>query len=388
VVTDTDSGQILAIEPDGKGGMKPVFDSAKFRHLKYQMQATAAYILPYGFTFKKNSNTRGFRVAGCLRSPISLIDEKVKVYKSKDYNSCHYGGLMVCGSVWTCPVCASKITERKSIIITDTVKAHKEHNPDGDVLLITFTFPHSRDDKLDVILKKFREAERGFSKTKAVMDIKRVMGFIEPIKSLEITYGKANGFHPHSHQLWFIRSKIDHDFLKNILFKHWANYCVKRGLESPSFEHGIDIRGGLNAGAYVSKMGWNIGSEVAKGHTKKASGDRFAPFDLLREYFEKESDWSKEKFREYAKATYGHQYISRFPKLQKLYDIQDRKDEELALEKNDHADLVGSLNFDQWKKVCNWEYRALILELAESKTWDDVLSLLDRIPVVKPKKRK
>lgn len=390
-VIDKESGEILAIEPDGNGGIRPVFDSAEFRHKKYQLQAAAADILPYQFKFIKNFKERGFRVAGCLRSVISPDDE-VKVYKSKEHGKCHYGGVMVCGSVWTCAICASKITERKSQIITGTVEAHKKAEPEGDVLLITLTFPHSRDDNLLDILDKFREAERGFSKTKAVMSLKREMGFIEPIKSLEITYGHSNGFHPHSHQLWFIKSKTDHKYIKEVLFKHWQKYCIKRGLEAPSYEHGVDVRGGLEAGAYVSKMGWDIGSEVAKGHTKKGKNGRFAPFDLLVEYFNNESQWAKDKFIEYAKATYGRQYVSRFPKLQKLYNLDDKltdkSDEELAEEKTDNADLVGRLTLKQWKKVCAKEYRALILQLAEESKWDHALRIIDNLPDIKINKKR
>jgi hypothetical protein len=386
-VTDINTGEIIAIEPDGKGGMKPVFDSHAFRHLKYQLHATTAEIIPHEFRFMKDSKEKSFRVAGCLRTVIAL-DKQVKVYKSKEHKKAHYGGLMVCGSIWTCTICASKITERKSNIIQSTIDAHKLAHPNGDVLLVTLTFPHSREDNLDDILKKFRSAERGFSNTKAVMNIKRDMGFIEPIKSLELTYGHQNGFHPHSHQLWFIRDKMDHAAAKEILFKHWRIYCIKRGLEAPSFEHGVDIRGGLNAGEYTAKMGWNLGKEVAKGHTKKAKQGRFAPFDLLQEYYTNETAWSKAKFIEYAKATFGLHYISRFPKLQKLYDITDKSDETLAREETDLADLVGLLTYKQWKKVCASEYRALVLEMAETKTWGNVLDIVDALPMPNKNKRK
>ncbi len=391
---DTETGEIVPIESNDNGDISVAFNSAVFRHKKYALQATAAEILPYSYKFAKYSpkikkdKQVNFRVAGCLRTVIAP-DDNIKVYKSKEHGKCHYGGLMICGSVWTCPICASKITEKKSQIITATLQAHMDQKDfKGDAMLITLTFPHSRDDKLSDILTKFKAAEAGFSKTRAVMELKKELGFIEPIKSLEITYGHKNGFHPHSHQIWFTNNKMDHSRIKARLFIHWKNYCVKRGLESPSLEYGIDVRGGMKAGDYVSKMGWNLGSEVAKGHTKKSKGDRFAPFDLLQEYLNNETTWSKEKFREYAKATYSLHYISRFPKLQKLYDIVDKTDQELSEEKTDNADFVGMLDFKQWKKVLSYDYRALVLQLSEERDWGVVLKIVNGLPDPKGKKKR
>ena len=377
---DRDTGEIVTFETNHKGQLKKAFNASDFRDMKYALQATAREVLPDTAMIK--GKERRYRVCGCLRSVISS-DKTVQVFKSQEYGKCHFGGLMVCGSVWTCPVCAAKITEKKAKIITDTIQAHT--NAGGDVLLITFTAPHTAKDRLDDLLKCFKAAESGFAKTKAVVRIKEEIGFIEPIKSLEITYGQKNGWHPHSHQLWFVDRGVDVEELKRRLFPQWAKYCVKRGLEEPNFLHGLDIRKGLDAGEYIAKMGWNAGREVAKGHTKKAGADRYAPFDLLEDYLASESDWSKDRFQEYAKATFGSQYISRFPKLQSLYEINDDKsDEELSTEKDDLAILLGELTFVQWRKIVKTNSRAVILSIAEKDGFIAVCEFIKNLSIKIP----
>ena len=60
----------------------------------------------------------GERVSKCmvLRAPIpgqSLAP--IEVHKGHTHGKAFYHGLMSCGSVWTCPICAAKIAERRRV---------------------------------------------------------------------------------------------------------------------------------------------------------------------------------------------------------------------------------------------------------------------------------
>ena len=67
---------------------------------RYALQAVARDILPKS------------RTALCLRTRIKGGDG-VGVWKCDHSGTAHYSGLIVCGSVWTCPVCGAKISEKR-----------------------------------------------------------------------------------------------------------------------------------------------------------------------------------------------------------------------------------------------------------------------------------
>jgi len=137
----------------------------------------------------------------------------------------------------------------------------------------------------------------------------------------------------------------------------------------------------LSAGEYVSKMGWDISQEVTKGHTKKAKQGRFAPFDLLNEYLNTGALWAKLKYREYAQATFGLQYLSRFPKLLAMYDISnDLSDEDIASERLEITDYLGSLTFDQWKRILKHDLRGAILNMTEKHGFTYVFNFVESLP--------
>jgi len=76
-------------------------DEAKeHRLLKWALQAEARAMLP------------NERVAQCLRQ-INPMAAGVEGLHSPEHQVAHYKSLIVCGSVWMCPLCAAKISERR-----------------------------------------------------------------------------------------------------------------------------------------------------------------------------------------------------------------------------------------------------------------------------------
>jgi hypothetical protein len=103
------------------------------RFLRYQMQAAAKHILP------------GNRVGICLRHQREKYGT-VDVFKHRQTQKAFYSGLMICGSVWICPVCASKISERRRAELKRASTAYRESG--GNLTMLTLTFSHSRSDRL------------------------------------------------------------------------------------------------------------------------------------------------------------------------------------------------------------------------------------------------
>lgn len=102
------------------------------RRLKYRLQRTAARLRP------------SERVALCHRL-VHNSAAGVRVLRSQDGRA-HLDGVQTCGSVWMCPVCAAKITEKRRQELQTMIDAHRANG--GQLLFLTLTIPHQRHDVL------------------------------------------------------------------------------------------------------------------------------------------------------------------------------------------------------------------------------------------------
>ncbi|MGE7984721.1 protein rep, partial [Solibacillus sp. NPDC093137] len=176
------------------------------------------------------------RVSICLRRPVS---SEVEIWKHKQTKKAFYSGLMVCGSVWICPVCAAKISERRKTELELAFEQHKKNN--GQIALLTLTFAHKKSDKLKDTLKKFSAATQKMMTGRAFHDIRLQMDMLGRIRVFEVTYG-ANGFHPHVHiALLYKNADVDLEQIKSKMYDLWSKACIKNGLTSNK-KYGLDLQ--------------------------------------------------------------------------------------------------------------------------------------------------
>jgi hypothetical protein len=147
----------------------------------------------------------------------------VDVFYSPKHKSASLGGVAVCGSVWQCPVCAAKISERRRVELQAAVDAHT-----GLVFLATFTVQHSDQDALEALLDDLLKASYKLRTGKAWTLFKQRYGVVGSIRALEVTYG-AHGFHPHLHVLFFVAADADVDAFTGDLLRRWREVVVKVG---------------------------------------------------------------------------------------------------------------------------------------------------------------
>jgi hypothetical protein len=354
-VIDADTGEILDVL-----GYDPIM--AKFE--RFALQSAVRRLLPLS------------RTAKCFR--LRQKGKQVEVLQSKQYKSCSYKGLQTCGSVWSCPICAAKISERRRVELQAAMSVHQAQG--GQVLLATFTNPHYLGDQLASVLAGQRKALYYLNGDRASRKLFADMGCVGQVRALEVTSGRLrrvnNGWHPHYHVLLFVASQLDLTAFRQRLFERWLSACLKAGLKLPSVEHGVRLDDGSKAAAYASK--WGLESEMTRGHTKKAT-DGETPFDLLRAYLEKGDKQGGALFVEFAEVFRGKRQLHWSPGLKKLFGIGDMSDEDLANKPEDHAHLLGSITLDQWRKVLKADGRSIVLQLA-SQGWDAVSRYLDALP--------
>lgn len=375
VTIDEKTGEIHTFTLNHKRG-EFVLDSdpEQARFNRYRLQNVSRSVL--GDT----ETPRGgqFRVLKCIR--VRLADD-VRVLMSEEHKRAHYSNLMICGSVWTCPVCAAKISERRKKEIEAAANVHTESG--GQLLMVTLTFSHGRLDKVaDLLGEAQKTGLRGaLQRWRSSRTYKRVieeMGFIGLVRNLEVTWGSQNGWHPHLHELWLVDKHLSASKLARLkaeLFDAWLSACRQSGLPSPNRQRGVHIVRAKSPAEYLQKWGreerWGVSSELAKSHIKTSSNPKgFTPFDLLRAIDEgsPQSDFYASIFRDYAKAFFGARQCYWTPGLKAAFGIDDLSDEALAERQDDDAVEVCTITSEQWKTVLEqrFDVRATILRLAET----------------------
>lgn len=304
------------------------------------------------------------RVCNCLKKRIDknkLRDVKYNETRKK----AHWSNVQRCGSIWSCPVCAKQITEKRRNELKTGLDTWKTAHS-GGVLLLTLTFSHSVNESLKSLLMRQKRAYKRFFENLRVVSLMKSISVQHKIKSFEVTYG-ANGWHPHNHVLLLTEHTILNfhqyrDELSNI----WINCCTKSGLSAPSMEHGLDIRDGSYAEKYVSK--WGLEHELTKGHVKKGRNGGFTPFDLLQlSTTDKEINGrsAASLFQEYAISLKGARQLVWSRGLKALLLIEEKTDEELAQETEHEAIKLREVDNFIFGLLCHYQLRHEFLSCLE-----------------------
>lgn len=317
------------------------------------------------------------RVGICLRHQIEKYGT-VDVFKHRQTQKVFYGGLMVCGSVWICPVCASKISERRRVELKQASSNHRDAG--GYLTMLTLTFSHGKSDKLADLMHRMGQAMLKFRSGKRYNSLRESMGLIGSVRAFEVTYGD-NGWHPHIHLLNFHDKEIEpwemEDY-EDRFYQLWSSACTKYGL-SASREHGTKLEDATQADQYIGKWGdlverkWGIDSEMTKSNIKKGRENSLTPFDFLRIVVEDGDITYKPQFAEYAEAMRGRTQLYWSRGLKERFLIDDKTDEQIATSKEDPADLLGALTWQDWKYIIVNNKRAELLDLVEKHGYDTAL---------------
>lgn len=367
------SGEVLGRGPVASSG--PLGNTTKFaspRIRRFALQALARELLP------------NERVSFCMRRLKHVPDEpaRARVIYSPKAKKAHYGGLMVCGSVWSCPVCASKVTERRRAELATAVKSWQ-----GSVFMATFTLQHNREDKLTDLRDYLKSAYRAMKSGKWWVLFEKRFGLVGSISGTEVTVSKASGWHPHQHVLFFSTLKpeeLDRKALETALLGRYKAILAKRG-RYVSATYGVHVDRALDAQKdtdqalknYASK--WGLEDELAKSPVKSARSENgikhYSAFQLL-ELYVLEPEWAGAMFRDYALSMKGAKQLVWSKGLRAVLGLQvDKSDQELAEDQVEIGDRqLASLTWVQWKRVLLLNARAELLNVADT---GDILQVTD-----------
>jgi replication protein len=349
------------------------------RLLKWALQAEARYILP------------DERVAHCLRQ-VNPMAACVEVLHSPEHRVAHYKSLIICGSVWMCPLCAAKISERRREELERAISRHIDQN--GAVFMATYTIAHSRFDDLSRLLQAFLRAKKRIKQGEYAQRRKRVFGIVGTISVLEVTWSTLNHWHPHSHELIFTMQPIntmnERAYEADVRVA-WERAAAREDLHMN--EHGYKLDKTFGAVAdYVAKFGheplgkpWGVESEMTKGHLKRGRGpvEHLTPFGLLY-HINQGNEELIPVFRDYARWFKGKHQLNWSSGLRALLlgSEEEQTDEQLAAAVMEEAVLLGLLTRAQWRVVLANDARGELLEVARSGEWELVKDFLVSIGCV------
>lgn len=266
--------------------------------------------------------------AWCRVAELSMV-------RPVDRDSYHYKGLATCGSVHTCPICASKIQERRRQEVEKAIAWAEVQERAGYV--VSYTFPHRVDQPLKQLLKLQREALAHMRNSRGYKELMKQCQNVGRIRSLEVTHGE-NGWHPHTHELLFLDPEVTPEWLKWKLVWLWLKSCRKVGLyvegrddECNFARYSVDVRAGDDGTAdYLAKMDdqrtWGLSHELTKSSSKQGKRSGVHPFKLASD------PATHGLFLEYVQAMKGSRQLIWSRGLKDAVGLDDKTDDEIARE--------------------------------------------------------
>lgn len=377
--TDPVTGEVLTFNvKNGVPTKIKEYSQSDARHQRYQLQSLASKcLLPYfpKGMIKSNGHQKTHATVDCHRVQTSTF---VDVHKSTEHESCFFGQLSTCRSVWTCPVCSTKICERRSHELRIAFNQAQAMNL--QISLWTFTAPHNASDRIQKLLPMISDALTKFSSGKPFLKFRQNFSIIGRIRSTEVRYG-VNGWHPHFHLIFFSKKSLLDQ--KEWALKRWQSMCLKSGLSCPN-EYGLDIRDGSKAGEYINKfspngeiintkdgqkVGWDLADEATKGMKKGSKGGTLSPWCILQLSGDHPDIKQRKKYQRlflsYARAFHGKRQLH-WGSLKKFFDIEEKSDSDLIEEKDETAKLIGHITKSEWQQILKRDERSAVLTISEN----------------------
>jgi hypothetical protein len=349
-------------------------DSAR-RILRYVLQASVRELL-----------VKDVRLGKCLRVPRSK-GGGVQVLRSREHGSVHYGGLVICGRHWVCPVCSIKIASRRVIEVERAVSTVQRF--DGAAAFLTLTFRHHEGQAIKPMLERFLKSLRSLKSHRRYKELMHGSEALGEIRSLEVTHG-SNGWHPHTHSIHLFPSQVSSEELQATLRPLWASVALRHGLGSVDDSHGLRLEHVRNSQESAERLAryhikWEASDELVRGNSKQARSGGRTPFTLLSDYATLDDRDAGGLFVQYAAAFREKNHITWSPRLreQLAFDAAlpstPASDYELATFQDDAADLLGVISPAQWKSILKSgaSVRGELLEVARAGDWFQVVQFIE-----------
>jgi hypothetical protein len=313
--------------------------------------------------------TANKRLQGCGR----IMTGAAVTLKHTPGGAAGYAGLAVCGSVWLCPVCASKVAAARSdqlaSVLVKAVAAGKR------VAMLTLTFKHSRGEALADLLADAQYGWHGLTSGKAWGNLKDRGGLFGWVRALEVTHG-LNGFHPHYHVVVIVDEQDDDriNAWAGEVYARWSRALGRRGRKTVAEAFDCTI---LAPGAnpediarYVSKLS----KEATMSFAKDGRGGGRSLFQVASDALETGDAEDFAVWFEWEETMPGKRAQTWSKGLREWAELEETTDEEEAAK--EHAGVpILALPRQSWRVVRHEAW--VLLDLQETEGKESVTRWLD-----------
>ena len=311
-----------------------------------------------------------------------------------DGASAGFSGLATCGSVWACPVCASKIAARRGEelgqVLTWSVDAGHT------AFMLTLTARHHAGMSLDRLWDGVQgawqrmtsgrawagESERecairrerwetgprgmvaGKPWTPRQVGIREQWGLLGWARAIETPHGRANGWHPHLHIVGVLDGEQTRECVERLgdaLWPLWERALAHEGLTALRGP-GLDIRTSADEiaeglGKYLVK---SLAMEAVHGYAKAGREGSRTPFQILADGIATGDADDLDLWHEYERASQGRRQLTWSQGLRDLAGLgEEQTDEEIA-EETIEGDDVLVFTRETWREIAPQQVDLLI----------------------------
>lgn len=361
-VSINSTAEAIPVEQQKDGSLRIAKLPEQARAERWALKSVVNKLLPYSRTSK------------CMVFKAPVTGEglsTIQVHVATEHNKAFYTGLMACGSVWSCPVCAAKISERRRQELIQGMEAARSLG--WQAHFVTLTVRHGIGDNLQDMKQRMSKALRLFNSGKnRIKDVLLRNGIDQKgyVRAYEITHGQQSGFHPHYHIILFTVGGTSQQ-IQRLYAPLWQKACVSAGLSEPTLERGCTVQDGSEAAKYASK--WGIEDELTKANQKQSKRKGITPWGLLRAVLDENNpeyspQYASDLFRVYTTCMKGARQLYWSNGLRKALGlIQELTDEQLAEQITDEdSHFMGALTDEQWKAIRKAKAEAHVLTVAEA----------------------
>lgn len=319
------------------------------------------------------------RVSWCMKKLLSNTSVVVLMH-SESHHKASLRNVMMCGSVWTCPVCSLKISEIRRAELQKAL----EHKSNLLPVMITFTIRHNVSEPLKPMVKALKDSWRKLKAGKAWLATKERFKLVHYVSCFEIRHGKA-GWHPHFHVLAFLdlsESNFKPDEMKSALLGRYKALLAKHGkyiLDDVGL-HVQACSGSKELGEYMSKLSMQY--EISKSASKLGRDDEsFSPFQLLARSMAGDA-YAGALYKEYAECMSGRKFIQWSRGARAYFELDvELTDEELASQPEPEPDDIRELmrfDFATFKVISKKCLLPGLLRIADSGDVSSILAFLEK----------
>lgn len=286
-------------------------------------------------------------------------------------------GLMSCGSIWVCPVCASKVAyeRQKDMELGISRWADGTHGLQaGSFVLLTLTLRHHQGMSLGDVWDGLSVAWRKYVSHRSTKTTLKALGSKGYHRTTEVTYGQF-GWHVHLHVLYFLEGRpedLTSAAAGGALVSRWVDSVAAAGFSAvPNAQDWKVLRGSSKAltalagyvhkgeyveGASYAREAGGVAMEVTRSDLKSGRASR-TPFEILAGLVEGTSAdpiGDQVLWAEWEKHSNGRrqQLWSRGMRATLGLDAE-MSDEDLADLEDDEAGMVDlvEIEADEWKRL-------------------------------------